>query len=1123
MKGQEKIKIVGGIFALFLTFSIVFYYISNSGCGGGGGGFTTTPTTSVSEQQTILSFTGYVYNSLGSGVENANVFLIPNTSIDTTTIIQSALIYKKGTLMLSGTARASAGAGVVSEAEAYDEPIEDLIIGKTDAELNARGIFRSTTDSFGKFLFTLTAKTTDKFYLCATPPTGNTELLPGGDKCKRALSVAELMAGVNINLSSSPPANATFVGSSTCLTCHPTYESEKYTAHRLGISVPGQDGPLQDKSKYPKFNNGLTKFKSGTTYTAGTVLCYCDYDGTRGFDKFEVYEVTSAAKCTTGDKPANCATPTLIVYLWKDSNDNKYKITMENYLEPVNEPDPANPRKTYEVALTYGGAVYKQRYLLKIPNRDGLYPFLQYQIEGDDTIYDRTSKVWRDYKMDTFWDNTNRKLKEPDKTKTFEGECAACHFTGYTLNTAGKTLSGEYLADAVDDVNGEYDIDGDGKKDEINIGCEVCHGPGSAHATLGQRRYIVGLSKITPERQNQVCNQCHDRPQGNGTVKNEQPLNSSNKMMIAGTKRSEFLANYTSTPSAKGSDLWSGADGVHSKSHHQQGTDFLKSKHYRNDSELVTCSDCHDPHNNPNRHQTRYSPDDPNSPLCQRCHTIDVSTHMLAKASMPLSAPVACVKCHMPKTAKSGAAKKATLLGTPTGQTTDEDIVYLENDISSHTFIVPSRFNIAKIGLKPGQAMPIPYTNSCGSCHNTAQLKTMNPLDSSTCGGCHATEYNQWTKSGHSNKALAEAEAGAGGGFCARCHTAQQFIKSYIAGDSDATVVASEAQPQTCAVCHYPHYSADATPHQLRVYGKVTFPTGETVDAGPARACIMCHNQRATDNPSSKAVPAWSSGTCRLSSTPHVGNQADTFLGVGAVSDFTTGAVDQTTIQDSYHATDNFKLPGQTKSEMCITCHMYKEEGLTATDESHNFEPKIEACKQCHGNESTWSQWGGAPTPAFNRPAPKDYDGDGTVEGIQDEYRGLLARVLAALIRKKDNTGYDLSNVPPEMQTLITTYGSGIKDANNQEVAGFGFTYQGGYPYWNFNTTQTNCKIIPDGGSIHPDSAKAAWNFVLFEHAEKGGVIHNAAYAITILRATWRALGRALLNNTNWNPPGNDY
>ena len=41
-------------------------------------------------------------------------------------------------------------------------------------------------------------------------------------------------------------------------------------------------------------------------------------------------------------------------------------------------------------------------------------------------------------------------------------------------------------------------------------------------------------------------------------------------------------------------EIW--ADDVHSSKPHQQYADFLKSKMYRNERQLVTCSDCHDMH-----------------------------------------------------------------------------------------------------------------------------------------------------------------------------------------------------------------------------------------------------------------------------------------------------------------------------------------------------------------------------------------------------------------------------------------------------------------------------------------------------------------------------------------------
>lgn len=44
------------------------------------------------------------------------------------------------------------------------------------------------------------------------------------------------------------------------------------------------------------------------------------------------------------------------------------------------------------------------------------------------------------------------------------------------------------------------------------------------------------------------------------------------------------------------------------------------------------------------------------------------------------------------------------------------------NDITSHLFDVPRKTNKAVTGVDPGKAMPIPYTNSCGECHDPGSL-----------------------------------------------------------------------------------------------------------------------------------------------------------------------------------------------------------------------------------------------------------------------------------------------------------------------------------------------------------------------------------------------------------------
>jgi hypothetical protein len=62
------------------------------------------------------------------------------------------------------------------------------------------------------------------------------------------------------------------------------------------------------------------------------------------------------------------------------------------------------------------------------------------------------------------------------------------------------------------------------------------------------------------------------------------------------------------------------------------------------------------------------------------------------------------------------------LLGTPTGITTDANITYWEGDQSAHNWFVPRKFDPGIAGVVPGSAMPSPYTNSCGTCHDASKL-----------------------------------------------------------------------------------------------------------------------------------------------------------------------------------------------------------------------------------------------------------------------------------------------------------------------------------------------------------------------------------------------------------------
>jgi hypothetical protein len=114
---------------------------------------------------------------------------------------------------------------------------------------------------------------------------------------------------------------------------------------------------LQDVSRFPEFNDGLNKLMAGTKFW------FHSFDKTRGFDKYQISDKA----------PADPATVSFTATFFKDA-DGKLKFTTENAR------DPSDPPRTYPVELTYGGGVYKQRYLFRVGAN--LFPFVQYNTQG---------------------------------------------------------------------------------------------------------------------------------------------------------------------------------------------------------------------------------------------------------------------------------------------------------------------------------------------------------------------------------------------------------------------------------------------------------------------------------------------------------------------------------------------------------------------------------------------------------------------------------------------------------------------------------------------------------------------------------------------------------------------
>jgi len=251
-------------------------------------------------------------------------------------------------------------------------------------------------------------------------------------------------------------------------------------------------------------------------------------------------------------------------------------------------------------------------------------------------------------------------------------------------------------------------------------------------------------------------------------------------------------------------------------------------------------------------------------------------------------------------------------------------------------------------------------------------------MDAAVCGQCHNgphhPTFDEWQASAHSG-VIAFA---AGRAACAKCHNgleAPRYLDdplNYVNPASDPT----ESAPHACAVCHDPH--GNDNPGNLRNASvtDVVLPNAILIEsAGAGRLCMSCHNGRRTEeNVADQIVNGSSRGI-----GPHHSVQGDMLAGVNAYEaiapDFTFATSRHILVEDA-----------------CVTCHTHPHEGDPelgiATFTGHTFLPTVQACQPCHGELDDFT----------GVLAKDDFDGDGVVEGVQEEVRSLLATLEQAII-----------------------------------------------------------------------------------------------------------------------------
>jgi len=173
------------------------------------------------------------------------------------------------------------------------------------------------------------------------------------------------------------------------------------------------------------------------------------------------------------------------------------------------------------------------------------------------------------------------------------------------------------------------------------IDCQRCHGNGDQHASMARqgakleqiRAAIVNPSRLTSERQMEVCMQCHLETTSSALPASIVRYERGQFSYKPGEPLGEFMLHFDHAPGKGYDDKFEITGSVYRL---RKSQCFLKS------NGALKCTTCHDPHRAPkaaeaSRHFTE---------ACRRCHAPALDA-LVAAGKHPASAD--CTGCHMPK------------------------------------------------------------------------------------------------------------------------------------------------------------------------------------------------------------------------------------------------------------------------------------------------------------------------------------------------------------------------------------------------------------------------------------------------------------------------------------------
>ncbi len=200
--------------------------------------------------------------------------------------------------------------------------------------------------------------------------------------------------------------------------------------------------------------------------------------------------------------------------------------------------------------------------------------------------------------------------------------CIGCHTTGYSPQTRQWA--------------------------ELNIGCESCHGPGSAHAGAPAKANII------IDRTAEACGSCHIRGTDNAT-KFGFPTT-----YVLGRPET-LLTGFTPIPMTDAGSVF--PDQRTSNRHRQQFIDYSKSKHF---AAKLGCTACHDAHVGTET-AARTQLKKPKTTLCVSCHQAQANRFVAHTGHQKWQ--LTCADCHTPRVIADGTISTHTFRTLPPADT----------------------------------------------------------------------------------------------------------------------------------------------------------------------------------------------------------------------------------------------------------------------------------------------------------------------------------------------------------------------------------------------------------------------------------------------------------------------